>query len=137
MKKIRKDAGVALLVELLVICLVLATLAAMSAPSLVQMGKAASSQDAKSRVQRFSAVMGAIAVCDATAGCAVPVGLSAQIMPGSVNQGSYAFTYTDLGGGQWTYIATPGTSIFAGTQSYFLDQSGIVRCGSNVGANPC
>jgi type II secretory pathway pseudopilin PulG len=133
--------GMALLAELLVVALITVTLLAMSLPSLIQMQKSQESNSAKAKVQQFANVQIQIALCAAQTGCTPPVGLSAvaAAFPDgvSVPQGAYMFMYRNLGGGSWSFAATPGPSIFASQIQFITYANGIVSCNSGSGWAPC
>jgi type II secretory pathway pseudopilin PulG len=138
MKKLHKSAGMALLIEAMILMLVMLILAAMSIPNIVQMGRSQEQNAAKARIQTMAQIQTTLSLCAATSGCIPPIGLTAQLPPpGAIPQGAYVYTYAVLGGGLWSYTATPGQSVFAGTQSFYVDQTGVVRCGNNAGALPC
>lgn len=141
MRKLRKDSGIGLLVEMLCVCMIMACLACLAVPNVVQIQKSQEQNSAKARVQQFSIIQLQLALCAAQTGCTPPVGLSAAVSAYTSGvplvQGAYQYTWTNLGGGLWSYVAVPGQSIFAGTQVFFVDQSSVVRCGNNVGAPAC
>ena len=143
MKKLRKESGVILLVDLLITMAVLTIVAAVT-PVMSQIAQSKKAFTAKNRVRTMAAVQSAIAVCNRTPGCAVSVGLSAQvpnIEPGvsqSTQQGAFLYTYTNQGGGRWTYTAVAqGTVSSPAGTNFYVDTIGILRCGLMASAPAC
>lgn len=139
--KNKSQRGMALLVELMVVAIIFVTLAAMSFPSVIQTQKNLEASAAKARVQMFANVQIQLALCAAQTGCTPPVGLSAvaAAFPDgvSVPQGAYMFMFRGLGGGSWSFSATPGPSIFASQIQFITYANGIVSCNSGSGWSPC
>ena len=125
------------LLELVIVMAVILILATMSLPSFVQITASRNTALAKARVIQFANAQAALALCAITINCVPPVGVTALIpIPGNaVQQSGYSFTYT-LAGGGWTYVAVPIAPAL-GNNSFYVDQTGIVRCAANVGGIPC
>lgn len=93
MKKIRKDAGISLLIEMLVVCMVFLILASMAIPNYVQITQAGSDKSARDRLLLTGRAEIEAALCSQTPGCVLNLGVSAAIpTPGvSTQQQGYVF----------------------------------------------
>jgi type II secretory pathway pseudopilin PulG len=130
----RKQKGFALLLEMMIVCLVFLILAAVSAPSFVQMQQIQAQQQAKQRVQLVAQTESELALCGITPNCnpapVLPLIPAQQIM----QIGQYNF-YFNVNGSTWTYSAIPVNNQWV---SYYEDQTDILRCstGAASGASP-
>jgi type II secretory pathway pseudopilin PulG len=132
-KKIRKQnqAGFALLLELMVVCLVTTTLMCMAVPGFMRVRSSEQEVQARQQMRTVSNANAAIAICQQTTGCVVNPGVSSLVPAApSITQGGYTFVYTT--GSCWNYIATP-VSDELGQRSYYVDCTGVLRFGTNPG----
>jgi prepilin-type N-terminal cleavage/methylation domain-containing protein len=129
----RQPKGFALL-EVMIVCVVLLTLAAIAVPNVVQMQRSQFQQQAKQRVQLVSWAESTIALCSLNPGCnpgpAFPLIPQQQIM----QIGQYNF-YFNVFGPNWTYSAIPLNPQWV---SYYEDQTAVLHCatGAANGASP-
>jgi type II secretory pathway pseudopilin PulG len=130
----RNQKGFALLLEMLIVCIVMAVLAAIAVPNLVQVRASFNQQAARERVETVSRAQSASALCTATPACTVSIGVNALIpAPGVLTQRGYLFTYTVNPDGTWSYIAAPVSPGVTGHETYAVDQTGTITCGGQ----PC
>jgi type II secretory pathway pseudopilin PulG len=115
---------------MMVVCIVLLILAAQAVPNFVQMRTLENERAARERIEQVARAEGVAAMCAATPGCTVNAGVAALIpAPGTIQQRRYSFTFTN----GWTYVAIPTQS----GQSFYVDATGVVRCGTDAGAPAC
>jgi type II secretory pathway pseudopilin PulG len=134
--KRRRQAGIGLLIELLIAATVSSILLAMSSPYIVGLQRVANQQAAHQRVQQVSQAKVQLAICAMTTGCTPNAAVLALIPPvGSLQMNGYLFSYGDSGGASWQMTAQP-TSSFTGVYSYYITSDGILRCVQNAPAGP-
>jgi len=135
----KRERGFIMLIDLLLTMLLMATLLAMAVPQVLQNQRSAEMVAARARVLNLANVQSAIALCNSTPSCTPSVGLTAQVpMPGTIRQGAYQYTFTDLGGGLWSYQATATGSIFSPIgKDFWTSNSGVVYCGDWPRGSPC
>jgi type II secretory pathway pseudopilin PulG len=130
----RRQAGFALILEMLVVCAVLLVIAAFAIPSIVQIRAAANQNDARSTVMQVWNAQAAATICSNTPGCIPSSSLTALIpQPGTVRSSGYTFTYI-VNGTTWAYSATPTQPGLSGHHSYIASQTGFV---CTDGGAPC
>jgi hypothetical protein len=136
--EIRQAGFGVLLLEMMLVCCCLLILAAMSFPNLIAVHAVENAMAARDRLETVSRAESTAAMCAATPGCTVPVTVNSLIpAPGTIPQRGYTFTFTQNPDGTWTYVAQPITPGFTGTQPFFVDTTGIVRCGTDGSAPTC
>ena len=135
------QAGFILLMDLMLSMLLMSVLLAMAVPQVVQIQRTNEMIAAKARVANLASVESAISLCNATPGCHPSVALTAQIPPlgSTIRQGAFQYTFTNVGGGLWTYQATAIGSVFSPTgHDFWVGTAGILYCGDWPDtSNPC
>jgi type II secretory pathway pseudopilin PulG len=135
------QAGFVLLMDVMLSMLIMSILVAMAVPNVIQIQRTNEMIAAKARVANLANVQSAISLCNASPGCRPSVALTVQIPPNgsTVRQGAYVYTFTDLGGGLWTYQATAMGGIFSPTgHNFWVGTAGIMYCGDwPDNSNPC
>ena len=128
------ERGFAILLELLVTCAVVLILLTFAIPNLVVIRAASNQANARAQILQVARANAALALCAASVP-ALPCSGVANLVPaaGTIIQQGYSFTYT----AGWTYTATPTQLNISGIQSYFVDATGVVRCGVNGSAPAC
>ena len=125
----RKQHGSILLIELLFAMLITTTLMAMATVSFVKLRAAQNTVDAKTRLRQVANAVAAEVTCNQTSGCVVPTALTNQIPAyGVIQQSGYTYTMTDLGGGNWDYVAAPTSQGFTGATSFYISGDIVLRC---------
>ena len=127
--KSKRERGFGLLLELL-IAMAITTILLAGSTSLVYRVRAAQNQtEAQTRLRQVSQAEAAIAICAQTAGCTPSVGLAAIIPPdgSAIQQSGYLFTF-NWNGGYWTFAAAPIVQGFSGTETFYIDYTGVCRC---------
>lgn len=125
-----------MLIEMMIVCSVLLILACAALPNMVQIRAGANQVAARQRVAMVAQAELAVAICSTVPTCTPAPGATAILpAPGTIPQQGYNFTFTS--GPPWTYVATPQQPGYSGNQSYFVDDTGVVRCGIDGGAQPC
>jgi type II secretory pathway pseudopilin PulG len=137
--KRNRQAGFAILLELLVAGLVSTTLLCMATVNVVQVRASQNQTDAKTRLRTVAQAQTAIALCHAQVGCVPSVGIIHAVPPvGTILQEGYSYTMTtDPTSGEWWLTASPVAVGFSGTQTYFIDDTGVLRCGLSSISPPC
>jgi type II secretory pathway pseudopilin PulG len=137
--KRNRQAGFAILLELLVAGLVSTTLLCMATVNVVQVRASQNQTDAKTRLRTVAQAQTAIALCHAQVGCVPSVGIIHAVPPvGTILQEGYSYTMTtDPTSGEWWLTASPVAVGFSGTQTYFIDDTGVLRCGLSSSSPPC
>ena len=124
----RRQAGFALLMEMLVVCVVLLILAAAAIPNLIQVAHDQQISTAKSQVHLVFSANAAIAVCAQTPNCRTLPATAALIpSPGSITMGGYTFVYASTSNG-WSYTAAPIVTGF-GQPTITATESGVTCAG--------
>jgi type II secretory pathway pseudopilin PulG len=128
MKRLHKNAGVALLIELMAVCMVLLILAAASLPQFVAMAQASSDKSARDRLMLVGRSSVEFSLCSSTPGCVQSAGVTAMIPPvaETIAQQGYNFTFNED-------VAAPGgwhmTAIsIAPGRNFWIDGSLLLRC---------
>jgi type II secretory pathway pseudopilin PulG len=130
------EAGMALIIEMLIVCAVMLILAAVAIPNLVTIRASQNQTAARYQIQQVARAQAALALCNAAVPPLPCAGVAALVpTPGTINQQGYRFTFT--AGPSWTYLAVPQQANVSGIQSYFADNTGVVRCGINGSAPAC
>ncbi len=137
MKK-KSQAGYVLLIELLVSMAIMMTILGMTTVSIVKIRAAQNTTDARTRLRQVANAISAEVTCNQTPGCTASGALAAQIpVFGTIQQQGFAYTMTDLGGGNWSFTASPISQGFTGSQSFYISGDMILRCGTEATAPPC
>jgi type IV pilus assembly protein PilE len=121
----KNQSGFVLLLEMMLVCLILLTLAAIATPSFVQMQRSQTQQAARKRVEQVAWVESTIALCALNPGCNSSAIVPLLPQQPSMQVGGYQFDFA-VSGSNWTYTATPRVN--RGTFAYFVDTSGVLRC---------
>jgi hypothetical protein len=124
--KQHKQAGFAMLLEVLVLCAIMLALCAALAPNMVKAGRALNFKAARQRAQAVWQIEQASTVCHATQGAdctAVDYLLPpAGAAPGP---GGYTFTYTP--GTAWLYVGQPSDTTLP---QVAIAANGVLYCGT-------
>ncbi len=125
----RKDAGFALLIELLIVCIVTSIVMCGAVVSWQGMRAVINMQGAEARIRQFGNANALVTLCAMQTGCVSPSGAIAitqwPAMGSPINIQRYTWTYVP--GPNWSMTATPQTPQ-DGTYSFYVDQSNSVRC---------
>jgi len=134
-----RQAGFAILLELLIAGMVSTILLCMATVNVVQVRASQNQENARTRLRTVAQAQASIALCNAQRGCVVPNGIAHIVPPvGTVTQFGYTYTMgTDAVTGEWWLTANPVVVGFSGTQTYFIDDTGILRCGLSSSSPPC
>lgn len=135
----RSEKGIALLVEMLIVCIVTSILMAMSVPSFTAMMRSQNQVAAHKQVSLVSQAQSEVAICSVNNTCSAAAVAPLVPAPGTMVMGGYTYVFAQ-NGNTWTYTATPQLGFNAGAFAYFVDQTGIVRCapsGASVASPPC
>ena len=137
--KSKKERGFGLLLELLIAMAITTILLAGSTVLAYRVRAVQNQTDAQTRLRQVAQAEAAIAICAQTAGCTPSVGLTAIIpSDGSViQQSGYTFIF-NWNNGYWAYSAVPITQGFSGTETFYIDFTGVCRCvpDNNPAAGP-
>jgi type II secretory pathway pseudopilin PulG len=122
----RREAGFAILLEMMVVLGVLVILLAIAAPSAVQLQNSQNAQAAKTQVYRVRDVEAALAVCVAQGQtCTTLSSLVPEV--GTIQTSQFSFLFAQSGSA-WSYSAAPIANIHA-PQSFFTSSAdGYVHC---------
>lgn len=121
----KRQAGYALLAEMLVVAVILTTIAAMAVPNLQRIQWNQQQSTARARLEMVAKAQQVIAICMGTQGCVVSPALQAIVPPpGVIVTTGYTFTYSD----GWSYSATP-IQPQSGQQAMTIGPDGITMCG--------
>ena len=137
MKRRKSEAGFALLLELVIAMAVMTVLLAAATTNVVSVKRAQNQSDARTRLRQIGDAKAAVTICAATPSCVPsPAAMAILPLPGTLAQSGYNFTYTQVDPVVWTYVATP-ISQFSGHDTFYIDQTLVLRCGNNAGAPAC
>jgi type II secretory pathway pseudopilin PulG len=128
-----KQAGYAMILEMVMVLLVMSTFFAMAIPGAVAMQQASNQNRAKEYVLQVANANVMAAYCAVpNAGCNSSVFIP-MIPPSASPFQMSGYTYTYISSGSyWLFSASPVTN----GQAYFIDSTGILRCLPWDGANP-
>ncbi len=132
-KRLSRQAGSVLLMELLFCCLILEIIFLMAAPSAVQMLAYQNQAAAKANVTLIRNSEAALALCTANQNQTPCSGVS-QLIPTSgtiLNYGSYKYIFVQSGS-SWNYTATP---VSPALQAFWTDSTGVIRCNTGTVTN--
>jgi uncharacterized membrane protein YjgN (DUF898 family) len=137
MQNKKNQRGSAILIELLIALCITMTFMAMSTVSVVKIRAAQNTSQARMRLIQVADSVSAANICNQTQECAVSPALIAQIPAyGLIQQSGYAYSMTDLGGGNFSYVATP-ISPMTGSTSFYISGDMILRCGTTATSPAC
>lgn len=136
------------LVEILIVCTILATLAAFAIPNLLRARMNASEAAAMDAMRTLSTALEAyraaqvppayptvLSDLSSTNPPFVTPTLTGAISPATARQG-YSYTYNRTSTNTYTLQATPQTVGFTGNRRFYVDESGIIRADANGPAGP-
>ena len=128
-----KQAGFAMILEMVMVLLVMSILFAMAIPGTVAMQQAANQNRAKEYVTQVANANVMAAYCAVpNAGCNSAV-FTPMIPPSAspFQMGGYTYIYIS-GGNYWLFSASPVTN----GEAFFIDSTGILRCLPWDGVHP-
>lgn len=138
-RKLNSQSGVGvLLIELLIVMAIAGVLLASSSASVLRIRAIQNQTDAKIRLRQVAQAKTAVAYCAIPANMCSAAPLAATLpAPGVLLQSGYQYTFVQVDAVSWTFTAAPISEGFTGADTYFVDQTSIIRCGMNAGAPPC
>lgn len=131
------------LVEIMIVVAIIGLLAAIAIPNLLRARVNANEGAAKGSLRTLSTACESYRAAQTTPSYPTALtDLSGATPPyidatlgGGAKQG-YAFAYTRVSANQFTVSASPVTANVTGVNSFFVDQSGVIRIGSTVAGTP-
>ena len=138
-RKLTSQSGVGvLLLELLIVMAITAIILAASSASVIRIRAIQNQTDAKTRLRQVAQAQTTVAYCAIPANLCSAAPLAAIVPPpGVALQSGYQFAFVQVDSVSWTFTATPISAGFTGSENYFVDQTSIIRCGTDAGAAPC
>jgi type II secretory pathway pseudopilin PulG len=127
------ELGAALLIELLFVLIISSIILAQAVPAYMRMMAIQQEVQARQQIRAVVQAETQIALCNMTAGCSVPVGVSSVVPLTTVNQFGYVFQITP--GACFIYTAVPQSSA-KGQRSYYSDCSNVLRYVESPATNP-
>ncbi len=131
------------LVEIMIVVAIIALLAAIAIPNLLRARLNANESTAIAALRTISTA------CESYRSAQNPVSypaslaiLSGATPPyidatlGTGTKSGYTFTYTQVSANQHTCVAAPVTANVTGTRSFFVDESGVIRVGTDATGTP-
>ena len=131
------------LVEIMIVVAIIVLLAAIAIPNLLRARLSANEATAIAAMRTLSTAMESFRAAQSPP--AYPTNLTdlnATSPPyiddvlASGNKSGYTFAYTQTSANEYDVVATPQTANVTGVRDFFVDQSGVVRVGSDSSGTP-